>query len=66
MWRLSSTFDGNFGGNGATLNLGFSNGKFENVTLQNHRGAVIRVSKGSMPYMHIALNFFCNCILHSA
>ena len=39
-----SIFDGNSGGNGATLNLGFSNGRFEDVTFQNHRGSVIRVS----------------------
>jgi len=40
----SSIFDGNFGGNGATIDLAFCNGRFEDVTIQNHRGAVIRVS----------------------
>ena len=41
---LCSTFDSNYGGEGATIDLGFHNGRFENILFNNNRGAVIRVS----------------------
>ena len=41
---LCSTFDSNYGGEGATIDLGFHNGRFENIIFNNNRGAVIRVS----------------------
>ncbi|XP_065906418.1 uncharacterized protein [Dysidea avara] len=56
---INCTFDGNFGGNGATLNLGFSNGRFENVTFQNHRGAVIRAVASRID-LHGYVNFIGN------
>lgn len=39
-----STFDNNYGGEGATIDFGFHNGRFENVIFKNNRGSVIRVS----------------------
>ena len=38
-----SQFDGNFGGDGATVSISFNSGSFDNVTFTNHRGPVVRV-----------------------
>ena len=39
-----SVFDGNFGGEGASVSLIYSTGNFNNVTFSNHRGPALRVS----------------------
>lgn len=41
---MHSKFDSNFGGNGATIDVSFYKGRFENVIFNNNKGPVIRVS----------------------
>ena len=39
-----STFDRNYGGKGATIDIMYYSGRINNVTFNSNRGSVVRVS----------------------